>query len=172
MRSRTGDSVLLRWMLRTIAIIVVVSGVAGIFAVAVGGFMNELGSGPGGLYGIPSLLLTLVALGVGTPAAISTGRLLRGHQGWLVHALLAFLGVWVVALGYFIVAHIVDPCLNGWWDEDSRIGSQRLCERYGSELNWHPRLHLLAHAGPATALLAAYLWALRWHSNRLIAPRG
>ena len=53
------------------------------------------------------------------------------------------------------------PCVNGWWDARSRIGDQLLCERFGSELNWHTRFHLLAHAAPASVLLGAYLWAIR-----------
>ena len=81
----------------------------------------------------------------------------------LLHHFEAFGGVFVVAIGYERVAHTIDPCANGWWGPDSTIGSQPLCERFGSELNWHTRFHLAAHALPALALLAGYAWAIqRW----------
>ena len=59
------------------------------------------------------------------------------------------------------MAHMVDPCANGWWDANSRIGSQPLCEQFGSELNWHTRFHLFAHAAPAAVLLAVYVLAVQ-----------
>ena len=150
-----------RWMVRAMTVIVVVSLAAGLLAAAIGGSLEELGSGPGGLYGLPNALLTLLVLVATVPVARSVGRSLQPERGWLRRAVLVTLGAWVVAVGYFIVAHIVDPCLNGWWDAASRIGSQRLCERYGAELNWHPRFHLLAHAAPAALMLAIYVLALR-----------
>lgn len=44
-------------------------------------------------------------------------------------------GAWIVAIGCFVIGHAVDPCVNGWWDARSRIGDQRLCERFGPDLN-------------------------------------
>jgi len=44
-------------------------------------------------------------------------------------------GAWIVAIGYLVVAHAVDPCVNGF--------------------------HLLAQAAPAAALPVLYLWAIR-----------
>lgn len=149
---------LLMWLL---GIVIVVSVVGGIAAALLGRGLTDLGDGAGGLFGVPSLLLTLVALVLGLPAAVIVARLVRPKDGWVGVAVLVGAGAWVVAIGYFVVAHALDPCVNGWWDGRSRIGSQPLCERFGSELNWHTRFHLLAHAAPAAALFAIYAWAVR-----------
>ena len=109
---------------------------------------------------MPALMLALVALVLGLPAAVAVARALRPVDGWIGVAVLIVVGAWVVAIGYVVVAHAVDPCANGWWDGRSRIGSQPLCERFGPELNWHTRFHLLAHAVPAAVLFAVYVWAL------------
>lgn len=154
---------IVRLMMATITVVIAVSVVAGIGAAAIGGSLTDLGSGYGGLWGVPALLLTFVALILGAVAAIKTGRALGPDLRRLRIAVLVLAGVWIVAIGYANVAHLVDPCVNGWWDANSRIGSQPLCERFGSELNWHTRFHLLAHAAPAAILLVPYLWAIqRW----------
>jgi len=146
-----------------ITVVVVIAAVAGIGAAALGGSLTDLGSGYGGLWGLPALLLTLIALIVGVAAAIKIGRELSPESGRLPIAVLVLVGAWVVAMGYANVAHMVDPCVNGWWDANSRIGSQPLCQRFGSELNWHSRFHLVAHAAPAAVLLGLYLSAIkRW----------
>lgn len=151
------------WMMRALTLIIAISVVAGIAAAAVGGSLSDLGSGYGGLYGLPAMLLTALALLLGIPAAVIIGRRLGPESGRLRIAVLVIAGVWVVAIGYSMVAHIVDPCVNGWWDARSRIGSQPLCERFGSELNWHTRFHLLAHAAPAAVLLGVYIYLIkRW----------
>ena len=101
---------------------------------------------------------------IAIPVSVGLARGARGARGsphWLRSAIVFGAGAWVVALGYFMVAHAVDPCVNGWWDADSRIGDQPLCERFGAELNWHTRFHLLAHAAPAASLLAVYIWSIR-----------
>jgi hypothetical protein len=157
----------LRWTIQSLGIIIAVSVAAGAAATIVGGRLTELGSGAGGLFGIPSMLTTLIALALATPAAISIARQSRKAPGWFRAALVISGGAWIVAIGYFVVAHAADPCVNGWWDADSQIGDQPLCERFGSELNWHTRFHLLAHAAPAAVLLAGYVWAIRrWGSPR------
>ena len=162
---------IVRLMTTTITVVIMVGVVAGIGAAAVGGSLTDLGSGYGGLFGIPALLLTLIALIVGVAAVIQIGRTLGPDAHRLRLAVLVFAGVWVVATGYAIVAHLVDPCVNGWWDANSRIGSQPLCERFGSELNWHTRFHLLAHAAPAAILLVPYLWAIRrWAGHDSALP--
>lgn len=139
---------------------------AGIGAAALGGSLTDLGSGYGGLWGVPDLLLTFVALILGVAAAIKMNRALRPGVGRLRLAVLVLVGAWAVAIGYSSVAHVVDPCVNGWWDANSRIGTQPLCERFGPELNWHTRFHLLAHAAPAAILLVAYLWTIRRWGTR------
>lgn len=151
----------LRLTLGSFTIVIAVSLVGGIAAALVGGPLSDLGSGAGGLYGVPSLLTTLIALLAAIPAAVGMARRARGVPGWVRAAALVAAGAWIVAIGYFVVAHAVDPCVNGWWDATSRIGDEPLCERYGSELNWHPRFHLLAHAVPAAILLGMYVWAIR-----------
>lgn len=155
-RSRT-----LGWTTRSLTVVIVVSLVGGVAAAVLGGGLTELGSGAGGLFGLPSILTTLIALFLAVPAAVGMARPSRRAPGWVRAAAVTAAGAWIVAFGYFMVAHAVDPCLNGWWDARSRIGDQPLCERYGLELNWHPRFHLVAHAAPAAVLLAAYLWAVR-----------
>lgn len=149
---------LLLWLLGSVIVVSLVSGAA---AALVGGGLTDLGDGAGGLLGVPSLFLTLVALVVGVPAAVIVARLVRPGDGRLGAAVLVGAGAWIVAIGYFVVAHAADPCVNGWWDGRSRVGSQPLCERFGSELNWHTRFHLLAHAAPAAAMFAIYAWAVR-----------
>lgn len=153
------------WLdLGALTLLIVAAAVAGVAAAAVGGSWSDLGSGYGGLYGLPAMLLTVLALIV-IPASIVVARRLGAESARLRFGLLIGVGLWVVAMGYWEVAHIVDPCANGWWDEQSRIGSQPLCERFGSELNWHDRFHLLAHATPAAALLGVYLYLIkRWGS--------
>jgi hypothetical protein len=150
-----------RLMTVTLTVVIVVSVVAGIGAAVLGGTLTDLGSGYGGLWGLPALLLTFVALVLGVVAVIRISRALGPEVRRFRLAVLVFAGVWVVATGYSTVAHLIDPCVNGWWDASSRIGSQPLCERFGSELNWHTRFHLLAHAAPAAILLVSYLWAIR-----------
>jgi len=151
----------LRFTTRSMTAVIVVSLIGGLAAAVLGGSLSELGSGAGGLFGIPSLLTTLIALFLAVPTAIGMALQARHSTGWLRWGAVTVVGAWLVAIGYFVVAHAVDPCFNGWWDNHSRIGDQPLCRRYGRELNWHPRFHLLAHAAPAAILLALYLFALR-----------
>ncbi len=150
-----------RWTIRSFTVVIAISLVGGIAAAAVGGSLTDLGSGAGGLYAVPALLTTLIALFVAIPAAVAVARQARGSPGWFRTGVMVAAGAWIVAIGYFEVAHAVDPCVNGWWDASSRIGEQPLCERFGTELNWHTRFHLLAHAAPAAVLLAIYLGAVR-----------
>ena len=158
---RAGTPRTLLWMVRLLTIIIGASLAGGIAAAVSGGGLTDLGDGAGGGFGLPSLLLTVVALVLGLPAAVIAARLVRPADGWIGVAVPVCAGAWVVAIGYFVIAHAIDPCVNGWWDGRSRVGSQPLCERFGSELNWHTRFHLLAHAAPAAALLVVYGWLVR-----------
>ena len=136
----------LRWITRSLTVVIVVSLIGGIAAAVGGGSLTNLGSGAGGLFGIPSILTTLIAVFLAIPAAVGMVRQTR-RSGWLRGATVTVAGAWIVSTGYFVVvAHAIDPCLNGWWESSSRIGDQPLCERFGSELNVHTRFHLLAHA--------------------------
>lgn len=153
----------LRVMLVVVGLLVVIALVGGVAAALFGGSLSELGEGYGGLWGWPATILPLIALVLGVTAAIKISRDLGPGSGRLRIALLVVVGVWVVAIGYSEVAHIADPCVRGWWDEQSKLGSQPLCERFEAELNWNTRFHLLAHAVPAALLLGLYLWAVhRW----------
>lgn len=151
----------LGWTIRSFVAVIAVSLFGGIAAALVGRSLTDLGSGAGGLFGLPSILTTLIALFLAIPAAITVARRARHSPGWLRAAIIIGIGAWVVAIGYFVVAHAVDPCVNGWWDARTRIGDQPMCERFGPDLNWHTRFHLLAHAAPAAVLLGVYLWAIR-----------
>ncbi len=151
----------LRWTITSLTIVIVVSLIGGTAAAAFGGSFTDLGDGAGGLFGIPAPLTLLIALFIAVPAAVVTARRARRASGWLKAAIVIAAGAWIVAIGYFVVGHAVDPCSNGWWDTRSRIGDQPLCERFGRELNVHTRFHLLAHAAPASVLLAIYLGAIR-----------
>lgn len=154
---------IVRWMILSLTVVIVISVVAGVAATVVGGSLTRLGDGFGGLYGAPALLLTFIALIVGVPATIIVTKRLGPDERHLRAGVVVLVGAWVVGVGYAQVAHIIDPCANGWWDARSRVGSQPLCERFGSELNWHTRFHLVAHALPAAVLLAAYVWAVhKW----------
>lgn len=154
----------LRWTIRLLTVVVAFSFVAGLIAAALGDPFTDFGSGAGGLFGFPALLTTFIALFLALPAAVIAARSARDSPRWR-GALVIGCGAWLVAIGYFQVAHTIDPCANGWWGFSSRIGDQQLCEYFGSELNWHTRFHLLAHAGPGLVLLATYLWAIRrWAS--------
>jgi hypothetical protein len=154
---------IVRWMILSLTVVIVISVVAGLAATVVGGSLTTLGDGFGGLFGAPALLLTLIALMVGVPATITVAKRLGPDERRLRAGVVMLVGVWVVGVGYAQVAHSIDPCANGWWDAQSRVGSQPLCERFGPELNWHTRFHLIAHALPAAVLLAAYVWAVhRW----------
>ena len=157
----TGQLRIVRWAIRITAGVIAVSFIAGVAAAALGGSFTQLGSGAGGLYAVPSLVLDLIAVFIGVPAGVIVARHLRPESRWLSAGVIVGGGLWVVAIGYFMIAHWLDPCANGWWGPESRVGSQPLCERFGNELNWHTRFHLLAHAIPATALVAGYIWAVR-----------
>lgn len=157
-----------RLTVNAFSVVIGISLLLGLVAAAAGGSLSDLGEGVGGLYGVPSLLTTVIAVFVALPAAVAMGRRAQRAPGWLRHALVVAAGAWIVAIGYVQVAHSIDPCVNGWWDPRSRIGDQALCERFGTELNWHTRFHLLAHAGPAAALLAVYVWSLRHWAGRPI----
>lgn len=164
-RGASRSSRSLRWTVRSLVIVIAVSVVAGAAAAIIGGPLTDLGSGAGGLFGIPSMLTALISLLLAIPAGIGIAKRTRNSPGWFRAAIVISGGSWIVAVGYFVVAHAIDPCVNGWWDGSSRIGGQPLCERFGAELNWHTRFHLLAHAAPAAVLLAGYLWAIgRWGS--------
>jgi hypothetical protein len=148
------------WTVGSLTVVVAVALIGGITAALAGGSLTDLGSGAGGLFGFPAMVTIVIAL-FAIPVSVGLAQTARGSPDWLRSAIIVGAGAWIVAIGYFQVAHSIDPCVNGWWDARSRIGDQPLCERFGSELNWHTRFHLLAHAAPAAVLLTVYVWAVR-----------
>lgn len=165
----SGQLRIVRLAVWIVTVMVAISFVGGVAAAVLGGSFTDLGSGAGGLYAVPALVLDLTAVVIGIPASIIVARHLRTERPWLRAALITGGGLWVIAIGYLVIAHWIDPCINGWWGPDSRIGSQPLCERFGDKLNWHTRFHLLAHAAPAVLLVTSYAWAIRrW----VTPPRG
>jgi hypothetical protein len=138
-------------VLRIVTLTVGVSLLVGIATAVVGGPLEPMGDGYGGLWGAPGILLTLCA--VAAPIVVWRGQ---EPRSWLA------VGLWplVVWLAYNFIAHGVDPCVIGLLDGASSVGAQPLCERFGTELNVHTRFHLLLHAGVAAlaVFVARRLW--------------
>ena len=78
---------LVRWTMWSFSVVVIVALIAGIAATLIGGSFTDLGSGAGGLFGIPSILTTLTALVLATPAAMLVARHTGETSGWLTAAL-------------------------------------------------------------------------------------
>lgn len=141
----------------------------GLLAAGVGGGLTDWGSGAGGLGGWTDGLMTIFSVAVGFAAGVATFK--EGRS--IPVALTVMVTGLLIGVGYLIVAHLVDPCVNGWWDANSQIGSQPLCERFGSELNSHTRFHLLLHA--IVGVLSAWVAALIYRWRKLFAwwpPEG
>ena len=128
--------------------------VLGLYAAAVGGGASRLGSGPGGLAGVPQLVLLAVAALLGGASALA----LRRRPG---RAVLVLGGALVVAFGYFFFSHAVDPCSLGLVDANARLGGAPLCETGSHGTSTSERFHLLEHAVSAGVLLGMYVLALR-----------
>ena len=81
-----------------------VSTLLGLLAAAVGSDLTALGGGPGGGWGLPSLLLTL-AMRLGLPAlTIGISDMLRGRATG-VQRTLAFWGPLLIGAGFISIAH-------------------------------------------------------------------
>ncbi len=148
------------WTIRLMGLVIGLSLIGGIAATVAGGTLTSLGEGFGGLYGVPSLLLTIAFL-LAIPITIALIRKLKPADNWLRSTLVVAGGIAVVTFGYDFAGHLIDPCINEWWDLSSQAGGAPLCERFGSEISIHTRFHLLEHAAPAAILLWGYLIALR-----------
>ena len=122
---------------------------------------DELGSGPGGLFGVPALVL-LACAGLGLPMLLySLVSVARGRwrDGW--YLLIAVLQ-WCIAVGFFYVAHAFDPCARGLLSDSSSFLDAPLCTPWGGGLQTAARLHLLHHAlVPALPLAIVQLALLR-----------
>ncbi len=128
----------------------------GLLAAVVGGPLTALGNGIGGANGIPDLVF-LIAVLLGLPGLIRgiTGIIKKEYHQ--VKWVFVFAGPLFISTGYILIAHALDPCLNGLWDLSSRIGNTiPLCERFGPEINIHTRFHYLWHVLPTLPLVWLY----------------
>lgn len=135
--------------------------VLGLLATLVGGVLIPLGSGLGGGYAIPDLLYLLAAL-LGLPG------MFRGIAGIIKQKKdetkwsLVFIAPLLISVGYILIAHAIDPCINEIWSLSDRIGNSiPLCERFGQDINIHTRFHYLWHILPALPLVWLYGRMLR-----------
>lgn len=113
----------------------------GIAAALIGGDLSSLGSGFGGLgFGAVAVLGGLVVVGV-----LAACWLLAVSRRPLEARIVAA-GPLVVLLSYVYLAHSLDPCVLGLWQQGSSTGGVPLCEAVGSGVNIHRRFHLLFHS--------------------------
>ena len=73
--------------------------------------------------------------------------------GWLLavsrrplEALIVVAGPLAVLVSYVYLAHSLDPCVLGLWQQGSSTGGVPLCETFGSGIGIHTRFHLLLHS--------------------------
>lgn len=153
----------IRFTLITATLIVAASTLLGLAAAILGGALVPLGSGPGGLNGLPRIgLLVLVIIGVGGAVLV-----LASARRDVVHAALSVVGPILVLVAFVQIAHAVDPCSTGMWGATSRIGDAALCEPFGGELNVDTRFHLLLHGLAGIPAVAVY-----WLAFRRTGPRA
>ena len=113
----------------------------GMAAALVGGDLTSLGSGFGGLgFWSVSVLGGLVVVG-----ALAASWLLAVSRRPL-EALILVAGPLAVVVSYVYLAHSLDPCVRGLWQQGSSTGGVPLCETVGSGIEIHKRFHLLLHA--------------------------
>ncbi|MGH2377143.1 MAG: hypothetical protein ACRDGT_01555 [Candidatus Limnocylindria bacterium] len=156
----------IRFTLITATLIVAVSTLLGLAAAILGGALVRLGSGPGGLYGLPLIgLLVLVIIGVGGAVPV-----LASARRDVVRAAPSVAGPILVLVAFLQMAHAMDPCSGGMWDATSRIGDAALCERFSGELNVQTRFHLLLHALAGIPAVALYWLAFRRTRPRAAEP--
>lgn len=138
---------------------IAIGTIAGLIAALFGGSLTVWGSGFGGGYALPGLVNTL-ALVLSLPAFIYGIFLLFRREDGAIKYILVFLGVFLVGLGYVVIPHMLDPCVQGIWTATSRYQDIRLCEYFGTELNIHTRFHLFWHAAPTIPLILVYWYSM------------
>ena len=153
-----------------------VSAVLGLVAAAVGGPLSALGAGPGGLWGVPQLLLLAVAGLVGAPVGIAAvlGGIRRGAWRRVAYGSAMLLGPLLLAFGSFAVPHAVDPC-GGTFDLRTRVASVPVCMRYDSTaggISVDDRFHLLLHGAVAGPMAVPVLLHIRAAGRRMVSARG
>jgi hypothetical protein len=130
----------------------------GLLAALVGGSLEGLGSGAGGLAGVPTFLLLVVAavcLVAGVALAVRGGRSALGQA-----ALLA-LGPLLVFAVTFQGAHVIDPCNLGVLDLGDKYDGTRVCWPADGGLYVNERFHLLHHGVVGTVAAGALVLATR-----------
>ena len=86
----------------------------GLLAALLGSFLIPLGSGPGGLWGIP-VFLYLVTFLIGLPSFIFGVRDIFWRRWHGVGRILACIAPLAIGLYFFMIPHALDPCLVGVW---------------------------------------------------------
>ncbi len=157
-------------MLARAGVVIIVCTVAvcvvlGALAALVGGSFTSLGSGPGGLGGMPMLLFLLAAL-LGLPSLVRALFDLYQRRWKRVGRVVIFIAPLAIAIYFFEIPHAIDPCALGIWAPRSSWASIPLCEAWGGGWNIHARFHLLLHAAPTLLPVALYWMALKkWYPN-------
>jgi hypothetical protein len=67
-----------------------------------------------------------------------------------------FFAFLTLSIAFTMIAHSIDPCSLKIWRLNDVVGNQKLCERFGSEINIHTRFHLLLHTAPIVIVLLVY----------------
>lgn len=127
----------------------------GVLATILGGEWTHFGEGLGGGWAIPGLVFDLVLL-LSLPSLVIGIHGLIKRDAARAWRLLAFAGPFTIAFAFIGIAHTIDPCASHHWTLLDFWGDQRLCERFGHELNIHTRFHLLLHIAPVVGLVAIY----------------
>ncbi len=113
----------------------------GMAAALVGGDLTSLGSGFGGL-GFWSVIVLGGLVVVGALA----GSWLLAVSRRPLEALIVVAGPFAVVVSYIYLAHLLDPCVLGLWQQGSSTGGVPLCETLDSGIGIHQRFHLLLHS--------------------------
>ena len=87
-----------------------------------------------------------LAIGVGGAVAVLAAGWLLAMSRRPLEAFIVVAGPLVVLVSYVYLAHSLDPCVLGLWQQGSSTGGVPLCENVGSEINIHRRFHLLLHS--------------------------
>jgi hypothetical protein len=134
--------------------------VLGVLAAVLGGGWAQWGAGLGGGWGLPALIFELPVL-LGIPSLIiGVQGFFRKNRRKMVY-LIFFFAPLFISFAFIIVAHALDPCALKIWTLNDHWGTQKLCERFGNDINIHTRFHLLLHVMPIFILLMAYRFLFR-----------
>lgn len=131
----------------------------GLLAMFLGGEWIHFGDGIGGAWGIPTLVFDIVVLLSLPNLVIWIHRLIKRIPNRIQY-LIGFGGPFIISTAFILIAHALDPCSSHHWTMMDFWGDQRLCERFGSDINIHTRFHLILHIAPIVALAAGYHWML------------